>query len=93
MANRSVAWAEWDEELLGLELSELQAMSFDLGMTGFDEVTFLLTSVTYTHPTQKPVALAAEAILNSSRAGATVLDLFGGSGSTLIACEKTGRQG
>jgi hypothetical protein len=64
MANRSVAWAEWDEELLGLELSELDAMSFDLGMTGFDEdeVTSLLTSVTYTHPTQKPVALAAEAI-------------------------------
>ena len=50
MANRSVAWAEWDEELLALELSELQAMSFDLGMTGFDEdeITSLLTSTSAT---------------------------------------------
>jgi DNA modification methylase len=37
------------------------------------------------------VALAEEAIRNSSKAGEIVLDLFGGSGSTLIACEKTGR--
>jgi DNA modification methylase len=45
----------------------------------------------YVHPTQKPVALPSEAIANSSKHGDTVLDLFGGSGSTLIACEKTGR--
>jgi DNA modification methylase len=42
------------------------------------------------HPTQKPVALAEFAISNHQPQ--TVLDLFGGSGSTLIACEKTGRQ-
>src|ERR1035438_10370287 len=36
MVNRSVAWAEWDEELLALELQELQASDFDLGLTGFD---------------------------------------------------------
>lgn len=45
----------------------------------------------YVHPTQKPVALPEEAILNSSKGEDVVLDLFGGSGSTLIACEKTGR--
>jgi DNA modification methylase len=45
----------------------------------------------YAHPTQKPVALAEEAIDKTTRQGATILDLFGGSGSTLIACEKTGR--
>lgn len=45
----------------------------------------------YLHPTQKPVALAEEAIDKTTRKGAVVLDLFGGSGSTLIACEKTGR--
>jgi DNA modification methylase len=45
----------------------------------------------YLHPTQKPVALAEEAIDKTTRKNATVLDLFGGSGSTLIACEKTGR--
>lgn len=46
----------------------------------------------YVHPTQKPVALPEEAIQNSSQNGESVLDLFGGSGSTLIACEKTGRK-
>lgn len=45
----------------------------------------------YEHPTSKPVKLPAKAILNSSRAGETVLDLFAGGGSTLIACEQTGR--
>ena len=45
----------------------------------------------YVHPTQKPTALACKAIFNSSQNGEIVLDLFGGSGSTLIACEQTGR--
>src|SRR5262245_18520260 len=44
------------------------------------------------HPTMKPVALIERAIGNSSRKGAIVLDPFGGSGSTLIGCEKTGRR-
>lgn len=44
------------------------------------------------HPTMKPIPLVANAITNSSLAGQTVLDLFGGSGSTLIACEETGRE-
>lgn len=47
----------------------------------------------YVHPTQKPVALATEAIENSTEPGQHVLDLFGGSGSTLIAAEKAGRIG
>jgi len=46
----------------------------------------------YKHPTQKPVALAEEAIDKTTKKGAVVLDLFGGSGSTLIACEKLGRE-
>ncbi len=49
-------------------------------------------AATYIHPTQKPVALAEEAIDKTTKKGYTVLDLFGGSGSTLIACEKTGRK-
>jgi DNA modification methylase len=44
------------------------------------------------HLTEKPVELAARALTYSSKAGQTVLDLFGGSGSTLIACEKLGRR-
>ena len=43
------------------------------------------------HPTQKPVELPERAITNSTKQGDSVLDLFGGSGSTLIACEKIGR--
>ena len=43
------------------------------------------------HLTEKPVELAVRAIQYSSREGDNVLDLFGGSGSTLIACEQTGR--
>jgi len=46
----------------------------------------------YVHPTQKPTALAERAIADFSDKGNLVLDLFGGSGSTLIACEKAGRQ-
>jgi DNA modification methylase len=44
------------------------------------------------HLTEKPVELAARAIQYSSRPGENVLDLFGGSGSTLIAAEQTGRR-
>src|ERR1039458_10093485 len=36
MVNRSVAWADWDEELLSLELQELNESEFDLSLTGFD---------------------------------------------------------
>ena len=43
------------------------------------------------HPTMKPVALCERAICNSSRKGQRVLDLFGGAGSTMIACESVGR--
>lgn len=45
----------------------------------------------YTHPTQKPVKLSEFAIRNTTERGAVVLDLFGGSGSTLIACEQLDR--
>ena len=43
------------------------------------------------HPTMKPVALVAHPIINSSLSNCIVLDPFGGSGSTLIACEQTDR--
>src|ERR1700689_2544540 len=45
MVNRSVTWADWDEELLALELQEIQESDFDLSLTGFDpgEIDKLLT--------------------------------------------------
>lgn len=46
----------------------------------------------YLHPTQKPVELAVRAIENSSQPGEIVLDFFGGSGSTLLGAELTGRR-
>ncbi|OGT25334.1 MAG: hypothetical protein A2Z17_04600 [Gammaproteobacteria bacterium RBG_16_66_13] len=48
-------------------------------------------SVSDAHPTMKPIELVERAVENSSRAGDLVLDLFLGSGSTLIAAERTGR--
>jgi DNA modification methylase len=44
------------------------------------------------HPTAKPVELVEPALLNSSKAGDIVADLFGGCGSTLIGCERRGRK-
>lgn len=44
------------------------------------------------HPTMKPVELVERAVKNSSKSRDIVLDCFGGSGTTLIACEKAGRQ-
>lgn len=44
------------------------------------------------HPTMKPVALVARAITNSSHQGDPILDLFGGSGTTLLAAEQCGRE-
>ena len=44
------------------------------------------------HPTMKPVELISKMLRNSTREGDIVLDLFGGSGSTLISCQMLGRQ-
>ena len=44
------------------------------------------------HPTAKPVELIDRALINSSKSGDLVVDLFGGSGSTLIACERRNRK-
>jgi DNA modification methylase len=48
-------------------------------------------SANRSHPTMKPVELIERALVNSSKSGDCVLDLFGGSGTTLIACERRGR--
>ena len=50
------------------------------------------TPDSYVHPTQKPVAVSATAIENTTHKNDIVLDLFGGSGSTLIACEQLERR-
>lgn len=50
-----------------------------------------LSSSDYLHPTEKPVILHEKPLKRCTKAGDKVLDLFGGSGSTLIACEQLGR--
>lgn len=49
-------------------------------------------AIDYVHPTQKPVALAEQALSTTTNRGEIILDFFLGSGSTLIAAEKTGRK-
>lgn len=49
-------------------------------------------NVSHEHPTMKPVKLLARQVRNSTKEGDLVLDLFGGSGSTLMACEQLGRK-
>lgn len=51
-----------------------------------------MTVIPVEHPTPKPVAMIADAINDCSHRGGIVLDPFGGSGSTLIAAEQTGRK-
>ncbi|NUN67995.1 site-specific DNA-methyltransferase, partial [Pseudanabaena biceps] len=51
-----------------------------------------VTPQSMVHLTEKPVELAARALTFSSKPGQSVMDLFGGSGSTLIACEQQGRR-
>ena len=48
--------------------------------------------MSYLHPTQKPVEINQRVLENFTAQGEQVLDLFGGSGSNLIACEKTMRK-
>ena len=58
----------------------------------FDRTSVAERANTGNHATPKPLALCARAIKTSSRENEIVLDLFGGSGSTLIACEQNGRK-
>jgi DNA modification methylase len=58
----------------------------------FDRASVEERKLTGGHATPKPIALCARAIKSSSRENETVLDLFGGSGSTLIACEQLNRK-
>lgn len=73
-------------------LQDNQTIRIETASNGSDILEFGRDQEHYVHPTQKPVALAHTAITNSTKPGEIVLDSFGGSGSTLIACEATGRR-
>ena len=81
----------WDEMPKDEELLDLIKKMIKKEEDGNSTVWRFSRESQYVHPTQKPVALVTKAILNSSKTHGTVLDPFGGSGSTLIACEKNDR--
>lgn len=62
------------------------------GKNGMDIWKIKRTAKNDLHPTMKPVELVEKALLDGSQINAVVLDLFGGSGTTLIACEKNNRK-
>ena len=62
------------------------------GNNGMDIWEIKRTAKNDLHPTMKPVELIEKALEDASKSGNVVLDLFGGSGSTMIACEKLGRK-
>jgi DNA modification methylase len=63
------------------------------GKNGMDIWRIKRTAKNDLHPTMKPVELVEKAVLDGSAVNGVVLDLFGGSGTTIIACEKNNRHG
>jgi hypothetical protein len=105
--NKLALNAGWDEDLLRLELAALRDEEFGLDVLGFedrqsdpwygDKSQSTLwqenkPAANRLHPTMKPVELIERALVNSSKAGDIVVDLFGGAGSTMIGCERKGRK-
>jgi DNA modification methylase len=91
-----VGWKEKKSHYTNKTLSDLKDV-FNLDHDDFLElpdVWFEHRDVTteYIHPTQKPIRLAERALKKNSFEGAVVMDVFGGSGSTLIACEQMKRK-
>ena len=97
----SRCWIVWDKQNTGnFADAELAWTSFEKGVRLY---TWLWNGLCRkgdretegakrVHPTQKPVGMLAEILKDFSAEGDSVLDCFGGSGSTLIACEKTNRK-
>ena len=75
-----------DEQLLKMLKAEIKKQE-----NGGSTVWRFGREFNYKHPTQKPVQMIMKAVFNSSKANDIILDLFGGSGATLITAEKTNR--
>jgi DNA modification methylase len=92
----------WDKKSIGLGLSNYRPQHefifYSKGDSWYgdkaqSDIWYMSRGATgkYVHPTQKPVELVEKAIINSSKSGDVILDVFGGSGSTMLAAEKIGR--
>lgn len=84
-------YTEWTEEPTDEELLKYAKSLMQKEEAGDSTVWRLHREMKYDHPTQKPIKLVSIAIRNSSKRDDLVLDLFGGSGSTLIAAEQLNR--
>lgn len=84
-------YTEWTEEPSDEELLKMLRAQVTKDEAGQSTVWRMHREQKYDHPTQKPVKLVAIAIRNSSKRDDIVLDLFGGSGSTLIAADQLNR--
>lgn len=96
----SRCWIVWDKQNTGnFADAELAWTSFDKGVKLYHYLwnglarqgSRVVEGVTRVHPTQKPVGLFCNILNDFSKEGDAILDLFGGSGSTLIACEQLNR--
>ena len=85
-------YTEWSEELSDEELLKKIKAMVKKEEEGDSTVWRLHREQKYDHPTQKPIKLVSIAIRNSSKRDDIVLDLFGGSGSTLIASDGLNRK-
>lgn len=85
-------YTEWTEEKTDEQLLDMFKKMIEKDEKGEATVWRFSRESQYVHPTQKPVALIQTAIRNSSKREEIVLDLFGGSGSTMIACDKMKRR-
>ena len=84
-------YTEWSEEPTDEELLKTIKAQVKKEEAGDSTVWRLHREMKYDHPTQKPIKLVSIAIRNSSKRDDVVLDLFGGSGSTLIAADQLNR--
>lgn len=84
-------YTEWSEELTDAELLDKVKKMIEKEENGTSTVWRLHREQKYDHPTQKPIKLVSIAIRNSSKRDDIVLDLFGGSGSTLVASHELKR--
>ena len=85
-------YTEWTEEKTDAQLLSMVKRMINKEEDGNTTIWRFNREMNYKHPTQKPVQMICKALFNSSRVNDIVLDLFLGSGSTLIACEKIGRR-
>ena len=81
-------------DLAHMKKAEMEALLREIYAeeTATDVIREAKPNISELHPTMKPLKLIARQIRNSSQPGETVLDLFGGSGTTLIACEQMDRR-